>query len=178
MTPLVVLIVLLLPVSAAIVTAAREPFLAEGDKFFVRWENLWRARAAPSAQEIPLAVAASASPISSELERLHKMEADLANLAQQIEQVKVSQEQIIRRDAALADQFKANEEQLIRAKEKSVDQFTAMLEQIYRQNTAVSKQLKAHQEQLADLATSRATSFGRKHLRRNPLRAAASALQR
>src|ERR1700684_451653 len=115
MTPLIVLLALLLAVSAGVVTVAREPFLVDGAQFFARWANLWRARAASSPQLTPQAVAASASPISFEVpERLHKMEVDLANVAQQIEQIKVSQEQIIRRDAALSDRFKASEEQLIR----------------------------------------------------------------
>jgi hypothetical protein len=96
MTPLlIVLLALLLAIYAGVVTAVREPFLADGAQLFARWANPWRARTALSPQAIPQAVAASASLNSFEPERLHKMEVDLANVAQQIEKVKVSQEQII-----------------------------------------------------------------------------------
>jgi hypothetical protein len=179
MLPLIIQVALLLAVSAGIVAYSQKPFLADGARLFARWANPWRSTTASPLQGTAQSNSASASENPSEIaERVQNMEGDLASLKQQIDQIKLGQEQIIRRDVTVSDQLKANEELIIRDNAKAADQLTAALEQMDRQTAALAKQLKANQDQLAELAAARPTSFGRRHVRRNSKRASALALQR
>jgi hypothetical protein len=93
----------------------------------------------PPAQTTPQNVAPIAAPISAELaQRLQTMARDLANVAQGIGQLKTSQEQMVRDNAAVAEQLKA------------------ALSQMTRDNAAVAEQLKATQEQTVRLTTTKA----------------------
>jgi hypothetical protein len=179
MLPLIVQVALLLAVAAGIVAFFQEPFLADEARLFARWANPWRSTTESPLRRTTEADSASASANPSEIaKRVQNMEEDLASLKQQIEQIKLGQEQIIRRDVTVSDQLKANEELIVRDNAKAADQLTAALEQMDRQTAALAKQLKANQDQLAEQAAARPTSFGRRHVRRNSRRASALALQR
>jgi hypothetical protein len=94
--------------------------------------------ALPLAQTIPQDVAPTAAPMSPELaQRLQTMARDLANVEQGIEQLKTSQEQTVRDNAAVAEQLKA------------------ALSHMNRDNAAVAEQLKASQEQMDRLIATR-----------------------
>jgi hypothetical protein len=76
-----------------------------------RWANASLPQPAPrtSSQD----VASAAAPMSPELaNRLEAMARDLANMMQQMEQLKTSQEQMIRGNTAVAEQLRASQEQL------------------------------------------------------------------
>ncbi len=88
---------------------------------------------APLAQTTPQDVAPTAAPMSPELAQwLQTMARDLANMEQRIEQLKTSQEQMVRDNAAVAEQLKAAQAQMA------------------RDNAAVAE-LKASQEQMSRL---------------------------
>lgn len=111
---------------------------------------------------------APAAPlISPETARpLQRMADDLANVEKQIEQLKASQEQIIRRDQAIAEQFNTSQQQMARDNTKVVEQLNAALAEAARHNAAVAEQLKTSQERLAEVWSSRAAGSTRKFLRR------------
>jgi uncharacterized protein YgiM (DUF1202 family) len=126
---------LLLAASAGVTAFAWEPSYGDTAKQMIaRWAKPWVFQTAHQAP--PLDGVPAAPPISPEIaQRLQKMADDLANVEQQIEQLKASQEQMVRDNA------------------KVFDQLNASLAQMTRQNAAVAKQLKATQEQLADVAS-------------------------
>jgi hypothetical protein len=95
--------------------------------------------ALPLARTTPQDVAPIAAPMPPELaQHLQTMARDLANVAQGIGQLKTSQEQMVRGNAAVAEQLKA------------------ALSQMTRDTAAVVEQLKATQEQAVRLMTTRA----------------------
>jgi len=86
--------------------------------------------------------------MSAELaQRLQTMARDLANVAQGIEQLKNSQEQLTRDNATVAEQLKATLSQMTRDDAAVAEQFRAALSQITRDNAAIAEQLKASQDQ-------------------------------
>jgi hypothetical protein len=97
------------------------------------------------------------APISPELaQRFQAMTRDFANIAQGIEQLRTSQEQMVRDSAAVAVQLKATLSQMTRDNTAVSDQLKATLSQMTRDNAAVVQQLKATQEQMVRLTATRA----------------------
>jgi hypothetical protein len=158
----IVLIALLL--AAAGVTAfAWELSHGDATKSFGRSVNPWVLPAVPQAQTAPRDGVPASPPISPEItQRLLRMADDLANMQQQIEQLKASQEQTIRSDAALFEHFRTSQEKMALDNAKVVEQFSAALTQMDSKNAAIVKQLKAGQEQLIDLVSLRTASSVRK----------------
>jgi hypothetical protein len=151
------LLALTLAASVCVTAFAREPSYVEAVKAFVRWANPWGSGALSQAQMTPKAGATVTPPISPEVpQHFQKMADDLAN----VEQQKASQEEAIRSDAAISERFKADNA-------KAIEQLNAALAQITLKNDAVAEQLKTSQEQLAELASSRAMASTRKHVRRS-----------
>jgi septal ring factor EnvC (AmiA/AmiB activator) len=80
-------------------------------------------QAAPPAQTASQGVAPTVAPVSSELAQLlQTMARDLANVEQGIEQLKASQEQIVRDNAKTVEQLKASQEQMTRLIAKASEQ--------------------------------------------------------
>jgi hypothetical protein len=106
---------------------------------------------APPAQTAPEGAApTAAAPSPGQAQLLKSMAGDRAaveleieELKAIIEQLKTSQEQMVRDNAAVAEQFKASQEQMAR--------LIAWQEQMVRDNAAVAEQLKESQEQMARL---------------------------
>jgi chromosome segregation ATPase len=73
---------------------------------------------------------------------------NLANMEQAIQQLKVSQEQIVRDNAELAERLKATEEQVARENAAVAERLTATEAQIARDNALV-EQLKVAQSEMA-----------------------------
>ena len=162
------LLALTLAASVCVAAFAGEPSYVEAVKAFVRWANPWGSGALSQAQMTPKASAAVTPPISPEVpQQLQKMADDLANVEQQIERLKASQEEAIRSDAAMSEQFKASQQQIVRDNAKAIEQLSAALAQMTLKNEAVAEQLKTSQEQLAELASFRAMASVRKHVRRS-----------
>jgi hypothetical protein len=94
-----------------------------------RWTNVWVLQTGPQAQT----AAPAASEIAPDIaQRLQRMADNIADTQQQVEQLKVSQQQIVRENAKVADQF------------------AATLAEMTRQNAALAKQLKENQGLLAE----------------------------
>jgi DNA polymerase III gamma/tau subunit len=94
---------------------------------------------APLAQTPPQDVAPTAAP--PELAQwLQTMARDLANVEQGIEQLKTSQEQMVRDNANLAEQLKAAQAQMARDNENAAAQLKASQEQITRLIAKASEQ--------------------------------------
>jgi hypothetical protein len=74
---------------------------------------------------------------------------DLANAEQAIQQLKASQEQIVRDNAELAERLKATEKQLARDNAAVAERLTATEEQLARDNAAVAERLTATEAQIA-----------------------------
>jgi uncharacterized protein YgiM (DUF1202 family) len=162
------LFALTLAASVCVTAFAREPLYVEAVKAFFRWANPWGSEALSQAQMTPKAGATVAPPISPEVtQQLQKMADDLANVEQQIERLKASQEEAIRSDAAMSEQFKASQQQIVRDNAKAIEQLSAALAQMALKNDTVAEQLKTTQEQLAELASFRAMASVRKHVRRS-----------
>jgi septal ring factor EnvC (AmiA/AmiB activator) len=122
------------------------------------------ARWVPLAQTTLQVAAPTAAPMSPELEqRLQALARDLASVAQGIEQLKTSQEQMVGHNAAVAEVLKTALTQMARDN-AAVDTLKAALSQMARDKAAVAEQLKASQEQLA------AVMSGRLGSARKPLR--------
>jgi hypothetical protein len=97
------------------------------------------------------------APISPELaQRVQAMARDPANVAQEIEQLRSNQEQMVRDNAAVAEQLKATLSQMSRDNAAAVEQLKTTLSQMSRDNTAAIERLKASQEQMARLTATRA----------------------
>jgi uncharacterized protein YgiM (DUF1202 family) len=131
------LIGLLLAASTCVTAFAWDPSYGDAAKLAIaRWANALVLQTVPLAQTTPRDSVPAAPSVSPEIaQRLQRAADDLANVEQQIEQLKASQEQMVRDNA------------------KVFDQLNASLAQMTRQNAAVAKQLKATQEQLADVAS-------------------------
>ena len=96
---------------------------------------------APLAQTTPQDVAPTAAPLSPELAQwLQTMARDLANVEQGIEQLKTSQEQMVRDNAELAEQLKAAQAQMARDNANAAEQLKASQEQIARLIAKASEQ--------------------------------------
>jgi hypothetical protein len=96
---------------------------------------------APLAQTPPRDVAPTAVPLSPELAQwLQTMARDLANVEQGIEQLKTSQEQMVRDNAELAEQLKAAQAQMARDNANAAGQLKASQEQIARLIAKASEQ--------------------------------------
>jgi uncharacterized protein YgiM (DUF1202 family) len=166
----IALIALLLAACTCAAAVAWEPSYGKRAQRFARWANPWVSQGLPHAQTVSREGVPAASPISPDVtQRLERMAERLANMEQQIEQLKASQKQTIQSDTAVSEQFKAAQQQMVGDNAKAVEQINVALAQLDRQNTVVARQLKATQEQLAGLASLRA-SYGWKHLRRSPNR--------
>jgi hypothetical protein len=95
---------------------------------------------APLAQTTPQDVAPAAS-LSPELAQwLQTMARDLANVEQGIEQLKTSQEQMVRDNAELAEQLKAAQAQMARDNANAAEQLKASQEQMARLVAKASEQ--------------------------------------
>lgn len=85
--------------------------------------------------------AASVAPMSPELAQgLKTMASDLANVDQRIEQLKTSQEQLIRDNADLAEQLRATQAQMARDNANAAEQIKASQEQMARLVAKASEQ--------------------------------------
>jgi chromosome condensin MukBEF ATPase and DNA-binding subunit MukB len=84
------------------------------------------------------------------------MARDPANVAQEIEQLRSNQEQMVRDNAAVAEQLKATLSQMSRDNAAAVEQLKTTLSQMSRDNTAAIERLKASQEQMVRLTATRA----------------------
>jgi hypothetical protein len=163
----VALIGLLLAASACVTAFTWEPSYVAAKLIFARWANASVSQTLPEARTMPHDNAPAAPLISPETARpLQRMADDLANVEKQIEQLKASQEQIIRRDQAIAEQFNTSQQQMARDNTKVVEQLNAALAEAARHNAAVAEQLKTSQERLAEVWSSRAAGSTRKFLRR------------
>ena len=132
------------------------------------------ARWVPLAQTTPQGVTPTAAPMSPDLaQRLQTMAHDLANEAQGIEQLKISQEQMVHDIEAVGEQLKAalsqmNRDnaavgalktalsQMTRDNAAVAEQLKAALLQMTSDNAAAAEQLKATQEQMVRLTAARA----------------------
>jgi len=104
--------------------------------------------ALPLVQTAPQDPAPTVALMSPELmQRLQTMARDLANVAQGIEQLKNSQEQLTRDNATVAERLMATLSQMTRDDAAAAEQFKAALSQITRDYAAIAEQLKASQEQ-------------------------------
>ena len=164
---LIALIALLL--AACAIALAWEPSYGEAAKRFGRWANPWVFQSLTHAQTALWEGSPAASPISPDIaQRLQTMADRLANMEQEVEQLKANQQQTIRSDRAVSEQFKASPKQTALDNAEVVEQLNAALVQLDRQSAAVARQVRANQEQLADLASR--GRYGWKHPRRNPSR--------
>jgi hypothetical protein len=168
-TRLLVVVLILLPfIAIAFVTAfAWEPSYSDAVKVFARWANPWVLHSVPQARTSLLDGVPAAAFISPEVaQRIQRMADDLANMEQQIDQLKLSQEQTIRSEAAVVEQLQTSQQQMVRDNAKTIEQLNASLAQITLKSDAVAEQLKRSQEQLAELASFRAMASVRRHERR------------
>jgi TolA-binding protein len=91
----------------------------------------------------PTAVDLSSSDLA---QQLQPMTRDLAALRQAVEQLRVSQEQLVRDNENLASQLKASREEMAR---NIIDQIKATQIQMARESQTLTERLNASQEQLA-----------------------------
>jgi TolA-binding protein len=104
---------------------------------------------APLTQAAPKDAAPTAVALSSDLaQQLQPMTRDLAALRQAVEQLKVSQEQLVRDDENVASQLKASQEEMAR-NNNIIEQIKAAQIQMARESETVTERLNASQEQLA-----------------------------
>ena len=131
---LVALIGLVIAASACVAAFAWEPSYGDTAKqMIVQWAKPWVFQTAHQAPITPRdGVPAAPLNLPEVAQRLQKMADDLANVEQQIEQLRASQEQIIRSDAAVAEQIKASQEQTLRDNAKVTEQLNAALAQMMR----------------------------------------------
>ena len=101
------------------------------------------------AQTAPEDVAPTATMSPQLTQQLQSMARDLATLAQGIERLKASQDQLVRDNANAADQFKASQEQITGALAQGIEQLKASQEQITGAVAEISQQLKESQEEIA-----------------------------
>jgi hypothetical protein len=109
---------------------------------------------APLAQAAPEAVAPKdAAPTAVTLsfdlaQQLQPMTRDLAAMRQAVEQLKVTQEQLVRDNESVAKQLKANQEEMARDK-KNIEQINATQIEMARESETATARLNARLEQLA-----------------------------
>ena len=101
------------------------------------------------AQTAPEDVAPTATMSPQLTQQLQSMARDLATLAQGIERLKASQDQLVRDNANAADQFKASQEQITGAVAEVSQQLKESQEQITGAVDEVSRQLKESQEEIS-----------------------------
>jgi hypothetical protein len=101
------------------------------------------------AQTAPEDVAPTATTSLQLTQQLQSMARDLATLAQGIERLKASQDQMVLDNANAADQFKASQEQITGAVAKVSQQLKDSQEGITGAVAEVSQQLKQSQEEIA-----------------------------
>jgi hypothetical protein len=101
------------------------------------------------AQTAPEDVAPTATMSPQLTQQLQSMARDLATLAQGIERLKASQDQLVRDNANAAVQFKASQEQITDAVAEVSQQLKESQEQITGAVAEVSQQLKESQEEIA-----------------------------
>ena len=102
------------------------------------------------AQNLPQEVRAEGVSTATDMaEWLQTAARDLANVEQAIQQLKASQEQIVRDNAELAERLKATEEPVARDNAAVAERLTATEAQIARDNAQIVEQLKAAQSQMA-----------------------------
>lgn len=151
-------------VLAASVCVAAFAYTDAGKLIVARWANALLAQSIPLAKTTSHDVAPAAAPIPPELAQT--MTRDLAKLEELIEQIKTSQQQMIRSVAEVTGQLKATQEQIVRNNAEVVEQLKTALAQMARDNAAVAQQFRSNQEQLAMVVLSEATRFARKPLRK------------
>jgi hypothetical protein len=132
----------LLAATIGVVAFVWQPFYFDAARMIVaRW-------ALPPVQTTPQVIAPIAAPMSPELaQRLETMARDLANVTQGIEQLKTSQEQVARVNAAVAERLKEALSKMTRDNAAAAEQVKAALSEITRDSAAIAVQLKASQEQ-------------------------------
>jgi hypothetical protein len=147
------LVGLLLAATACVTAFAWEPSYREAAKLIIaRWAKpTWSGAQTVPRESVPLAPL-----IPPEVaQQFEKMADDLTSVKQRIDQLKASQEQIIRSDLAITGQLKANQEQLIRSEAAFAEQAKANQEQLGRDNAKVVEQLSAAIAQLNRTKTRR-----------------------
>ena len=139
---------LLLTAAACVAALAWESSYGDAAKLTIaRWA--WVLQKLPEARTTPRDGAPAAPLIAPEIAQpLQRMADDLANLEQQIEQLKASQEQLIRRDAAAAEQLRTSLEQMVRNIAGVAEQGRTSQEQMVRDNAEVAEQFRTSQEQM------------------------------
>ena len=131
----------LLAASYGVVAFWESPYGDATKQIVTRW-------ALPLVQTTPQDPAPKFALMSPDLmQHLQTMARDLANVAQGIEQLRNSQEQLTYDNATVAEQFKAALSQMNRNDAAAAEQFKAALSQIARDVAAIAEQLKASQEQ-------------------------------
>jgi hypothetical protein len=104
---------------------------------------------APLIRAAPNAAAPTAIALSSEFARqLQPMAHDFAALRQRVEQLEVSQEQLVRDNGNLVSQIKASREEMARSY-STIDQIKATQIQMARDSQTLTERLNATQEQFA-----------------------------
>lgn len=101
----------------------------------------------------PQGPAPAAATATAQAELLESMSHDLANLTQQVEQLKANQEQIASDNAKAIEQLKAGQEQVASDNARAIEQLKASQEQVAGDNARAIEQLKAGQEQTIGLIT-------------------------
>lgn len=112
--------------------------------------NELASKAMTVAQNVPQEARAKGVSTATDMaEWLQTAARDLANVEQAIQQLKASQEQIVRDNAELAERLKATEEQVARDSAAVAGQLAAAEAQIARDNAQIVEQLRAGQSQMA-----------------------------
>jgi septal ring factor EnvC (AmiA/AmiB activator) len=133
-------------VLAASICVAAFAYGDEGKLIIARWANALLAQPAPLPEATSHDLAPAVAPIPPELAQ--NMTRDLAKLEELIEQIKTSQQQMIRSVAEVTEQLKAGQEQVVRNVAEVTKQLKAGQEQIARDNAGVTEQFKASQDQM------------------------------
>ena len=96
-----------------------------------------------SAQTAPQEAAPTTTPLSADLAQVLQTRArDLANVEQEIEQLKTSQEQLASDNAKAIVRLKTSQEQMARDSAKAIEQLKTSQEQMVRDNAKLVEQLK------------------------------------
>ena len=133
---------LLVTASFGVVAFWESPYGDEAKQIVAGW-------ALPLDQTTSQDVAAAAQMFPELAHRIQTMERDLANVAQVIERLKNSQEELTRDNATAAEQLKTALSQMIRDDAAATEQLKAALSQLTLDIATIIEQLKASQEQTA-----------------------------
>jgi hypothetical protein len=145
---------------AACIGSAAMVLLSHGDaakQVIAQWWEPQLSLISSSAAESPVPAQPSLSPGEEQLLQsmargfLAAVEQEFEPLKTGIEQLKTSQEQMVRNNSAVAELLKAAQEQMVRDNAAVAEQLKASQEQMVRDNAAIAGQLKATQEQLGRL---------------------------